>query len=66
MQCSAPSLCLLITMIKYTDFNGSVDKNPYKFRHYDISVFSLYVNGKRSPSEGLPLDMYHEKFCHGL
>ena len=48
-------------MIKNTDFNGSVDKNPYKFRHYNISEFSLYVNGRREPSEGLSLDMDYEK-----
>ena len=52
---------LLFTMIKNTDFNGSVDTNPYKFRHYDISDFSLYVNGRRVPSEELSLDMDHEK-----
>jgi hypothetical protein len=50
---------LLFTMIKNTDFNGSVDTNPYTFRH--ISEFSLYVNGQRLPSEGLSLDMNHEK-----
>ena len=50
----------LFTMIKNAYFNGSVDTNPYKFRHYD-SEFSLYVNGKRVPSEGLTLDMDHEK-----
>jgi hypothetical protein len=48
-------------MIKNSDFNGSVDTNPYKFRHYDISEFSLYVNGRRVPSGGLSLDMDHEK-----
>ena len=31
-------------MIKNADFNGSVDTNPYKFRHY-ISEISLNVNG---------------------
>jgi hypothetical protein len=48
-------------MIRNTDFNGSVDTNPYKFRHYDISEFSLYVKGRRVPSECLSLDMDHEK-----
>jgi hypothetical protein len=48
-------------MIKNADFNGLVDKKPYKFRHYDISEFSTYMNGKRVPSEGLTLDMDHLK-----
>jgi hypothetical protein len=47
-------------MIKNADFNGLVYTNPYKSRHY-ISEFSLYVNGKRVPNEGLTLDMDHEK-----
>jgi len=51
---------LLFTMIKNTDFNGSVDTNPYKFRHY-ISEFSLYFNGRRVTSEGLSLEMDHGK-----
>ena len=61
MQCWPIPKRLLFTIIKNTDFNGSVDTNPYKFRHYDISEFSLYVNGRRVPSEGLSLDMDHEK-----
>jgi hypothetical protein len=52
---------LLFTLIKNTDFNGSVDTNPYKFKHYDISEFSLYVNGRRVPSDGLSLDLDDEK-----
>jgi len=51
---------LLFTMIKIADFSGSVDTNPYKFRYY-INEYSLYVNGKRMTSEGLALDMDHEK-----
>jgi len=44
---------LLVTMVNYADFIGTVDKNPYKFQHYDISDFSLFVNGKQYPNEGL-------------
>ena len=51
---------LLFTTIGNADFNGSVDSNSYKFRH-DINEFSLYVNGKRVPSEGLTLNVDHEK-----
>jgi len=38
-----------------------VDTNPYKFRHYDNSELSLYMNGRRVPSDGQSLDMDHEK-----
>ena len=49
-----------LTMIKNANFNGSLDTNPYKFRH-DSSEYSLYVNGNRVPSEGHILGTDHEK-----
>ena len=41
---------ILFTMIKNKDILGSIDTNPYFFRHYDLSSFALYVNG-RFPAE---------------
>jgi len=52
---------LLFTMVKNTDFLGSVTTNPYNFRHYDLISFALNVNGKQIPKEGLSLGMDHEK-----
>ena len=52
---------LLFTMVKNTDFLGSRNTNPYNFRHYDLTNFALYVNGRQIPSEGLTLNMGHEK-----
>jgi len=48
-------------MVKNTDLNGSLDSNPYKFQHYEIRDFSLFVNGKQFPNKGLTLGMDHEK-----
>jgi len=45
----------LFTMVKKVDFTGTVDTNPYKFQQYDMSDFSLFVNGKltqRGPTSG--------------
>ena len=44
--------CQLFTMVKKTDFIGSLDRNPYKFQHYAISDFSLFVKGKHFRNEG--------------
>jgi len=52
---------LLFTIIKYADFISTMDRNPYKFQHYDDSDFSLFVNGKQYPNEGLSLGIDHEK-----
>jgi hypothetical protein len=46
--------------MKNNDFFGSVDANQFRFPHYDISHFALYVNGKQIPNEGLHLDTGHE------
>jgi len=44
---------LLFTMIKYADFNGSVDTSPYKFRHYDVMEHEkTVVMGYRTLFEG--------------
>jgi len=52
---------LLFTMVKNTDFIGSLGRKLYKFQHYDFSDFSLFVNGKQFPDEGLSMGMHHEK-----
>jgi hypothetical protein len=38
-----------------------MDKNPYTFRHYDISHFSLLVNSTHIPSGGMALETGLEK-----
>ena len=48
-------------MVKNADFIGSLDTNPFNFRHYDLSHFTLFYNGRPIPSEGLPMNMGHEK-----
>jgi hypothetical protein len=45
---------------------GSVDTNPFRFQHYDLSYLSLYVNGKQVSSEGLHLDMGYKDTRHGI
>jgi len=39
---------LLFTKVKNTDFLGTADSNPFKFRHYDLEHFAMYVGGKSS------------------
>jgi hypothetical protein len=52
---------LIFTMIKNTDFLGTVDTNLYNFRHYGLNYFVLYVNGRQIPPEGMSMGMDHEK-----
>jgi len=41
---------LIFTMVKNTDFLGSMDSNPY-FSHYDLENFAMYVSGRQIPPE---------------
>jgi hypothetical protein len=52
---------LVYTMVKNTDFLGSIETNPFYFKHYDVTSFTLFVNDRQIPSESLSLDMSHEK-----
>ena len=52
---------LIFAMIKNTDFLGSMDSNPYNFRHYNLENFAMYVSGRQIPPEGVNLLMDHEK-----
>ena len=48
---------LFFTMVKNTDFIGSIET----IRYYDLSNFSMFVNGKQFPNAGLSFGMDHEK-----
>jgi len=52
---------LIFTMVKNTDFLGTMSTNPFNFCHFDLSHFSMYVNGRQIPPEGLTLDMNRDK-----
>jgi hypothetical protein len=51
----------LFTVVKNTDFLGSLDTNPNLFCHYDITNFMMHVNRRPIPTEGLSLGTGHEK-----
>ena len=48
-------------MVKNADFIGFLDTNPFNFRHYVLSSFTLCYNVKPIPSQGLAMNMGHEK-----
>jgi hypothetical protein len=52
---------MIFTLLKNTDYLGTLDSNPFNFRYYSIREFALYVNGRQIPSEALHIDTGHEK-----
>jgi hypothetical protein len=49
------------TLMNQINFLGDFESNPFELRHYNISNYSMFVNGKQIPSHGLSVDMGHEK-----
>jgi len=52
---------LLFTMIANNDCLGTINTNPYKFQHFGLRTFVMYVNGRQIPSGSLSIDTSHEK-----
>ena len=52
---------LLFAMFKNKAFLGALDTNPYYFHHFNLRHFTFFYNGKPIPSEGLSMNMGHEK-----
>jgi hypothetical protein len=48
-------------MLANSDFLGNLKTNPFKFQHFGLRSFVMYVNGRQIPSENLVLDPGHEK-----
>jgi hypothetical protein len=51
----------LFTIVKDEDFIGKVNTDPYKFQHFGLNYFVMYVNGIQVPSGGLSMNTSHEK-----
>jgi len=39
---------LLFTVIANNDFLGTINTNSYKFQHFGLRSFAMYVNGRQS------------------
>ena len=40
-------------MVDNGAYNGSFNKNPFNFRHYDLNFLALYVDGQQIPAKPL-------------
>ena len=47
---------LVVGMVDSSAFNGDYKKNPFNFKHYDISNMALVVDGDTVPGRPLKLD----------
>ncbi|XP_055385803.1 uncharacterized protein LOC129614877 [Condylostylus longicornis] len=45
-------------------YSGKRSKDPYNFRHFDMSQFVLYVNGVQVPNTAIETSFSDENNCH--
>jgi hypothetical protein len=47
-------------MLDNTEILGSLTTNSFRFQHFDMDYFTLYVSGKQLPSGGIHLETARE------
>ncbi len=48
---------LIFLMVDNDAYNGNKTKNPFEFKHYNLSSFALFVNGTPIPNEMINVNM---------
>ena len=48
---------IIIGIVDQDAYSGSIRKNPFNFKHYDIKEASLVVNGVNEPAELYRMDI---------
>ena len=48
---------MIICMTEQSSHSGNIQKNPFNFKHLDISEASIVVNGVHEPCEAYKLDI---------
>lgn len=52
---------LIFAMVTSKAYNGSRDKNPFNFQHFDLQRFNISVNGTQIPSQPLEFDFTNKQ-----
>ena len=53
---------LIIGMVDQQSHSGDIRKNPYNFKHFDISQASIVVNGVHEPSEPYKINISENNY----
>ena len=56
---------IFIGMVDNVSFTGQYDKNPYNFKHYNISSIAIYVNGESLPASPIKCNFNNNYYLNG-
>ena len=54
--------CIAICMMNSDSYNGSYEKNPFNFQHYNLTQIGISVNGEEVPFKPLKLNFDDKLF----
>ena len=54
-----------ICLVDSESFNGKITKNPFNFKHFNVSEITLRKNGTAVPYEKISLDFTNKKYDEG-
>ncbi|XP_055380735.1 uncharacterized protein F54H12.2-like [Condylostylus longicornis] len=55
---------IIFCMTENAGYSGKRSKNPYNFKHFDISQFMLYVNGVQVPNAAIETSFSDDNNCN--
>ena len=55
---------IVIGLVSWESMSGSLVKNPYNFRHYDINFINVSLSGTPTPGGPLSVDFSADKYLH--
>ena len=56
---------IFIAMVDNASFTGRYEKNPYNFKHFNISSIAVYVNGESLPARPIKCDFDNNFYLNG-
>ena len=57
---------LVISLVDNKAFAGSLDKNPFNFKHYNASYMSVSVNGRSFPNQPFIFNFDKDQYIRGF
>ena len=56
---------IFVGMVENVSFTGQYDKNPYNFKHFNLSSIGIYVNGESLPAHPIKCNFDNNFYLNG-
>jgi hypothetical protein len=56
---------IVLGLVENSAYNGSFDRNPFNFKHFDLAQLKIFVDGQQMNLRPLDLDFEHHNYVQG-